>query len=73
MIQACINRGEGVQLAVIQECLKSEFASFQAKLTAQLNQLDRALGSAQADCLSEDETKELKQKLLEFLYRRKAW
>lgn len=70
MIQAYINRGEAVQLAVIQERLKSEFASFQAKLTKQLNQLDRALGSAKADCLSEEEVKELKQ-----LYRQlvKAW
>lgn len=70
MIQACINRGEAVQLAVIQERLKSEFASFQAKLTNQLNQLDRALGRGQADCLSEEEMKELKQ-----LYRQlvKAW
>lgn len=70
MIQACINRGEPVQPAVIQERLESEFASFQAKLTNQLNQLDRALGRTQADCLSEDEVKELKQ-----LYRQlvKAW
>ena len=70
MIQACINRGEAIQLAVIQERLKSEFASFQAKLTNQLNQLDSALGRGQADCLSEEEVKELKQ-----LYRQlvKAW
>lgn len=70
MIQACINRGEPVQPTVIQERLDSEFASFQAKLTNQLNQLDRALGRTQADCLSEDEVKELKQ-----LYRQlvKAW
>lgn len=70
MIQACINRGEAVQPAVIQERLELEFASFQAKLTNQLNQLDRALGRGQADCLSEDEMKELKQ-----LYRQlvKAW
>ena len=70
MIQACINRGEAVQPAVIQERLELEFASFQAKLTNQLNQLDRALGRGQADCLSEEEMKELKQ-----LYRQlvKAW
>lgn len=70
LIQACINRGEPVQLTVIQERLDSEFAAFQAKLTNQLNQLDRALGSAKADCLSEEEMKELKQ-----LYRQlvKAW
>ena len=70
MIQACINRGEPVQPTVIQERLEAEFASFQAKLTEQLNQLDRALGSAKADCLSEEEMKELKQ-----LYRQlvKAW
>lgn len=70
MIQACINRGEAVQLAVIQERLELEFASFQAKLTNQLNQLDRALGRAQVDYLSEEEVKELKQ-----LYRQlvKAW
>lgn len=70
MIQACINRGEAVQPAVIQERLESEFASFQAKLTNQLNQLDCALGRGQADCLSEEEMKELKQ-----LYRQlvKAW
>lgn len=70
MIQAYINRGETVQIAVIQERLESEFASFQAKLTKQLNQLDRALGIAKADCLSEEEMKELKQ-----LYRQlvKAW
>lgn len=70
MIQACINRGEPVQPTVIQERLEAEFASFQAKLTDQLNQLDSALGRAKADCLSEDEAKELKQ-----LYRQlvKAW
>lgn len=70
MIQACINRGEPVQPTVIQERLEAEFASFQAKLTEQLNQLDRALGRAKADCLSEEEVKELKQ-----LYRQlvKAW
>lgn len=70
MIQTCINRGEPVQLTVIQERLDSEFASFQAKLREQLNQLDSALGRAKADCLSEEEMKELKQ-----LYRQlvKAW
>lgn len=70
MIQACINRGEPVQPTVIQERLEAEFASFQAKLTEQLNQLDRALGRAKADSLSEEEVKELKQ-----LYRQlvKAW
>ena len=70
MIQACINRGEPVQPTVIQERLEAEFASFQAKLTEQLNQLDRALGRAKADCLSEEEMKERKQ-----LYRQlvKAW
>ena len=70
MIQSCINRGEPVQLTVIQERLDSEFASFQAKLREQLNQLDSALGRAKADCLSEEEVKELKQ-----LYRQlvKAW
>ena len=70
LIQACINRGETVQPTVIQERLDSEFASFQAKLTEQLNQLDRALGRAKADSLSEEEVKELKQ-----LYRQlvKAW
>lgn len=70
MIQACINRGEPVQPTVIQERLEAEFASFQAKLTEQLNQLDSALGRVQADCLSEEEMKELKQ-----LYRQlvKAW
>lgn len=70
MIQACINRGEPVQPTVIQERLEAEFASFQAKLTEQLNQLDRALGRAKAESLSEEESKELKQ-----LYRQlvKAW
>lgn len=70
MIQACINRGEPVQPTVIQERLEAEFASFQAKLTEQLNQLDRALGRAKAESLSEEEAKELKQ-----LYRQlvKAW
>ena len=70
LIQACINRGETVQPTVIQERLDSEFASFQAKLTEQLNQLDRALGRAKAESLSEEEAKELKQ-----LYRQlvKAW
>lgn len=70
MIQACINRGEPVQPTVIQERLEAEFASFHAKLTEQLNQLDRALGRAKAESLSEEEAKELKQ-----LYRQlvKAW
>ena len=70
LIQACINRGEPVQPTVVQERLEAEFASFQAKLTEQLNQLDRALGRAKAESLSEEEAKELKQ-----LYRQlvKAW
>lgn len=65
LIRAKINRQESVDLSLIDEQLKTEFAEYQAKLKAQLDTLHKAIEYSECPTLSDEETAELKQ-----LYRK---
>lgn len=61
LIQARINRQEKVVISQIEAILDNEFEEYQAKLNEQIDKMNEALKRRTAECLTEQETAELKK------------
>lgn len=61
LVQARINRQEKVIISEIESVLDDEFAEYQDRLNEQIDKMNEALLRSKAECLTDEESKELKK------------